>query len=200
MIKVPSLIKSKNLIFKPVSILDFDDFYKSFCNSFDEITPYYIPWWARFENVPSAEEMKEFVSENEQNFKNKDGFLFSVYSRENDFIGQAELHHIDYSVPKARLGYWVSTNKAGNGYATEMASVLTDFGFNILNCERLEIRNHVRNKASGKIAQKLGYKFLAIFEKNKMGKKGDLWDLEIHAKLKSENPEKIDIEYIYDQS
>ncbi|MAZ76269.1 MAG: hypothetical protein CMH31_03090 [Micavibrio sp.] len=197
--KLPNSIITERLILKPVSINDIDLFYKAFKSSFENLTQYYIPAWSRYKQIPSKNEMLEFLKENQDKWNAQDGFLFSVFDKKtNEFIGQGEIHHFDHSVPKARLGYWITNGKTGNDYATEMAHALTLFGFDVLNCNRLEIRNDVRNPASGAIAKKLGYKFLAIFEKNKVGKPNDFWDLEIYARTNKEGLPDKTVEFSYD--
>ena len=176
-----------NLLYKPISLEDIDFIYEAFEESFQDLNKYYLPAWSKYETLPSKEIVRQYWKDCIGYFEKEESFLFSVFDeRTNKFIGHAEIHHFDASVPKGRLGYWVRNSESGKGYATKFAKALTHIGFTVLQCERLEIRNDVRNLASGKIAQKLGYKFLTVFEKNKQGKKGDFWDLEIHALLKEE--------------
>lgn len=191
-------IKTARLKLIPASENHIDMFYDAFLNSFDSVTSYYRPAWSKYETPPSKTEMLNFLKSAEENFVNNDAFLFSTFDCQNNFIGFSEIHSFDNSVPKARLGYWVQDLQQGQGYATEMANILTQFSFDILKCKRLEIRNDIRNPASGKVAKKLGYRFLTIFEKNKQGKEGDLWDLEIYDRLDAENLPHLEIQY--DQS
>ncbi len=187
MIKDIEIFQFENLVFKPISLEDVDVTYEAFEESFQNLNQYYIPAWSKHDTTPSKEFVKKYGDVCIGYFENKESFLFSVFNQEtNQFIGHAEIHHFDPSVPKGRLGYWVRNSESGKGYATKFAQALTKFGFETLECQRLEIRNDVRNLASRKIAEKLNYKFLTVFEKNKQGKKGDFWDLEIHALLKDE--------------
>ena len=187
MTKISEEFHFDGLIFTPISLDNIDVIYEAFVESFQELNKYYLPAWSRYEALPSKKILKEYWDECVGYFENKESFLFSVFDKEtNRFIGHAEIHHFDPSVPKGRLGYWVRNSESGKGYATKFAQALTKFGFETLECQRLEIRNDVRHIISGKIAKKLGYKFLTIFEKNKQGKKDDFWDLEIHALLKDE--------------
>lgn len=191
-------ISTARLKLIPASENHIDIFYDAFLTSFESVTGYYRPAWSKFETPPSKAEMLDFLKSAQENFKNKGAFLFSTLDHQNNFIGFSEIHSFDKTVPKARLGYWVQDPQQGNGYATEMANIMTQFAFDILDCRRLEIRNDVRNPASGKIAKKLGYRFLAIFEKNKQGKEGDFWDLEIYDRLNKKDLPTLEIEY--DQS
>jgi RimJ/RimL family protein N-acetyltransferase len=57
---------------------------------------------------------------------------------------------------RAELGYWIALNCWNRGYATEASQRLIDFGFEILGLHRIEARHFVRNRASGRVMQKLG--------------------------------------------
>ena len=180
----------------PISDDDLDDFYAAFVESFVHVTAYYRPAWSRYEAIPPKAAMVAFINSQQQYSASGEAHMFSVRDKASGaFIGLAELHSIDLSVPKARLGYWVRDRKAGQGYATEMALALSHIGFDWLQCRRLEIRNEIRNPAGGAIACKIGYDFLTIFEKNKQGKPGDFWDLKIYACLSKDKLPDMDIEY-----
>ncbi len=45
----------------------------------------------------------------------------------------------------------------------------------------------ITNKASCVIPRKLRYEYLTVFEKNKAGNNGEIWDLEIHARFNTES-------------
>jgi RimJ/RimL family protein N-acetyltransferase len=183
-----------------VSIKHLEQFYDAFSESFESVRQYYIPAWSRYEALPSQQEMEEFLRRTEKEFHEREGFLFSAFDKDSGrFIGQGELHHVDMSVPKARLGYWVRQSESGQGYASELALTMTYFGFDILKCRRLEIRNEVRNKASAQIARKIGYQYLTVFEKNKVGRDGEFWDLEIYCKMNKQDLMQLYIDYQYDQ-
>ncbi|HEU4561646.1 MAG TPA: GNAT family N-acetyltransferase, partial [Longimicrobium sp.] len=57
---------------------------------------------------------------------------------------------------KGELGYWIGVPYWGQGYATEAARALVDFGFTALGLHRVEARCFCRNPASGRVLQKLG--------------------------------------------
>jgi len=55
------------------------------------------------------------------------------------------------------LGYWVRTDRCGRGYATEASSSVVEFGFEEAGLHRLELRAGVDNRASQRVAEKLGF-------------------------------------------
>ena len=74
-----------------------------------------------------------------------------------ELIGSTGFHALNWQVPRGEIGYWIHSGHAGQGYASEAAQALTDFGFGVLGLRRIEIRCDALNGASAHIAQKLGY-------------------------------------------
>jgi RimJ/RimL family protein N-acetyltransferase len=58
------------------------------------------------------------------------------------------------------LGYWLSNDCTGQGYATEAAAALTRVGLERLGAERIEIRCDPENRASTAIPARLGFRLL----------------------------------------
>jgi RimJ/RimL family protein N-acetyltransferase len=59
----------------------------------------------------------------------------------------------------AELGYWIAVPAWGQGYATEAATALCDFGFAHLSLHRIQARHFLRNPASGRVLLKLGMRY-----------------------------------------
>jgi RimJ/RimL family protein N-acetyltransferase len=67
---------------------------------------------------------------------------------------------LEISQPHARaeLGYWIGVPHWGKGYATEAARAMLVFGFETLNLNRITAHHFARNRASGRILEKIGMK------------------------------------------
>lgn len=59
----------------------------------------------------------------------------------------------------AELGYWIGKPFWNNGYCTEAARALVDYGFGPLGLNRIQARHMSRNPASGRVMHKLGMKY-----------------------------------------
>lgn len=57
------------------------------------------------------------------------------------------------------IGYWVHTHHLRRGYATEMASSLTDAAFTVAGIERVEIHHDRANHRSAAVPARLGFTF-----------------------------------------
>jgi RimJ/RimL family protein N-acetyltransferase len=63
---------------------------------------------------------------------------------------------------RAELGYWVGYPYWGQGYATEAAATMLEYGFTTLGLNRIQATHLVRNPASGRVMQKVGMRFEGI--------------------------------------
>lgn len=83
---------------------------------------------------------------------------------------------------RASLGYWIATDHWGNGYCTEAARVVVDFGFNSLKLQRIEALHLTLNPASGAVMQKIGMVHEGTMKSYVL--KGDSFeDMELYALL-----------------
>ena len=62
-----------------------------------------------------------------------------------------------WSVPAFSLGYWIRPSEEGNGYVTEAVRLLTDYAFDVMQAQRVEITCDARNARSAAVARRLGF-------------------------------------------
>jgi len=138
---------------------------------FRKLTLADIPNWSEFfvnndglkyvgiNSVENKEKVAErWIEGALKRYENREfGFLAVELKDSGDFIGLGGIliwelngrkeHEIAFSlIPK----YW------GNGYATEIAQTIKNYGFKNINTDRLISIIHVENRASVKVAQKNG--------------------------------------------
>lgn len=63
---------------------------------------------------------------------------------------------LDFAHKRGQLGYWVGLPYWNNGYCTEAAKAVVDFGFETLRLHRICAPHFKSNPASGRILQKIG--------------------------------------------
>ena len=81
---------------------------------------------------------------------------FQIMTRgENRLIGGTELIALGGRVHE--LGYWLTPDSWGNGYATEAGRAVIEMARHALGSERLIGRHMVDNPASGRVLRKLGF-------------------------------------------
>jgi RimJ/RimL family protein N-acetyltransferase len=81
--------------------------------------------------------------------------LFGICLRSGEIIGVMGLHEIR-AYRRAELGYWFGKAYWGQGYATEAAQAVTDWGFTTLPLDRIHAACYAPNIASARIMQKIG--------------------------------------------
>jgi ribosomal-protein-alanine N-acetyltransferase len=88
--------------------------------------------------------------------------------------------HPDTQHPRAELGYWIGVPFWGNGYATEAASAVIEYGFQQLKLQRIFASHFKGNESSGRVLQKIGMSHEGRVRHGVM-KAGKLLDLETYA-------------------
>ena len=102
------------------------------------------------------------------------------------YVGGSGLHRMDWSVPCFEIGYWVRVSLEGQGYISEAVNGITQFAFNQLSAERLEIRCDARNTRSASVAQRAGYTLEGTLRHDSRDPQGNLRNTMIFSKLRGE--------------
>ena len=79
-----------------------------------------------------------------------------IDAKTNQFIGNTILNHVNRKYQMANLAYWVRSSRTGEGIATKAARYATQFGFEKLGLQRIEIVVSRDNRPSLRVAEKLG--------------------------------------------
>lgn len=83
-------------------------------------------------------------------------FVYGIFDPEGEVVGGTGLHL--RAGPAAReIGYWIRSERAGRGFATEATAALTRVAFEVDGVERVEIRCDPANARSAAIPRKLGF-------------------------------------------
>jgi RimJ/RimL family protein N-acetyltransferase len=88
--------------------------------------------------------------------------------------------HPETQQPLAELGYWIGVPFWSNGYATEAAGAVIEYGFQKLKLERIFANHFKGNDRSGRVLQKIGMRHEGSVRHGAM-KAGRLLDLETYA-------------------
>ncbi len=127
----------------------------------------------------------EWISGHADGFRAGANAVFAISRSESSGpIGAIGLT-VDERFSKAELGYWIGRPYWNNGFATEAAHRLVDYGFAELKLNRIAAQHLVRNPASGRVMQKIGMRHEGTLRQGTV-KWGIFEDLEIYAILRSE--------------
>lgn len=144
----------------------------------------WMPW---AQSAPTLEESEDVCQHGATKFAERTDMMMFIFSRKNGrFLGGTGLHRIDWSIPRFEIGYWMRTSETGKGYTKEAVNGLTEFCFTTLQAERVEIRCDSRNKASAAVAKSCGYTYEGCLRAYDRDMRGDLWNLLLFSKVRSE--------------
>lgn len=71
-------------------------------------------------------------------------------------LGAISLMEISARHHRAEMGYWLGVPFWNQGYMTEAAAALVNYGFSELNLHKITAGHFTRNPASGRVMQKIG--------------------------------------------
>lgn len=128
------------------------------------------PWmvWAA---LSTEETTRTFTEEAVQEWEDGTAYQFAILDDEG-VIGAIG---VDVPVPIRRMGevgYWIRSDRTGRGYATEAGREMVRFGFEELGLYRLELRAGVRNAASRRVAEKMGFRSEGRLRRGCLGPQG----------------------------
>jgi ribosomal-protein-serine acetyltransferase len=113
----------------------------------------WLPW---LDTTTSVEDSKEFIQSCLKGYaENKS--MNTVILFEGEIVGIIAFNSINWLNKIAYIGYWLGEEYQGKGIMTTVAKALTDYAFNHLNLNKVEIRAAVENKKSRSIPERLGF-------------------------------------------
>jgi RimJ/RimL family protein N-acetyltransferase len=115
---------------------------------------------ARFTTVPrrfAMEDARAWVIRQRAHARNRTAIVLAIVPPPGDTpVGMVGLFGLDQSAVSGRLGYWVVADHRGRGLATAAARRLAAWGFAELELTAIHIDREVGNRASARLAEKLG--------------------------------------------
>ena len=77
---------------------------------------------------------------------------------QGELVGMVGFNWIDRTNRTGHVGYWIAEPHGGRGLVTRGVEALLRHGFTRLGLHRVEIRAAVRNRASRRVAERLGFR------------------------------------------
>lgn len=150
-------LETKRLIIKPSELGDLDNLCAL---QADHDVMEYIG-----KGVRSSLEVNKWLEKSISHHK-KHGFSFgSVFEKESGiFVGQAGIMYLNYddAQPDIEIGYRLYKKFWSNGYATELAKALIQWGFKNLSVNTLVAVTHPKNTRSRHVLEKSGMNYVGI--------------------------------------
>ena len=83
---------------------------------------------------------------------------FAILSEDAEFLGLVGLVDLDLGTRQGEIGYVVIGEARGRGVAGRALRLVTDWAFDDLELERVELRIDVDNEPSIRVAERAGYR------------------------------------------
>jgi RimJ/RimL family protein N-acetyltransferase len=81
-----------------------------------------------------------------------------VEAGDGTLLGSVSLHSIDTGQGDAEIGYWTVPAARGRGVASSVVDAVCRWAFGTLPIDRVELCHAVENEASGRVAEKAGFR------------------------------------------
>ncbi len=126
---------------------------------------------------------EEWIQTHPKAFEEGRGVNFAIALRETGELCGAIGLAIDRENNHAELGYWIGTPYWGQGYCTEAAKAVLQYGFEVINLHRIHSVHFSHNPASGRVMQKVGMSYEGC-RRQHIQKWGQFQDDELYGILK----------------
>lgn len=114
----------------------------------------WLPWC---HSGYSRQDAAQWISQCSADWRSGSACAFGIFdAASNALLGNAGVNRIVRIHGMANLGYWVGSVHGGRGIAVAASRLVARFAFGELGLTRLEIVAAVENRASRRVAEKLG--------------------------------------------
>ena len=183
-ITYPFELVTDRLVIRSPAETDARQLLEAIKETFDTLRPW-MPWANK---VTTLSEAEDNCRRREKAFRDgSDNGVHLFLKGPMTFIGGSGLHRIDWSVPKAEIGYWIRNSFSGQGYITEAVREITRYSMEELQMNRVEIRMSSKNVRSRRVPELLDFAFEGILRNDDRHLDGSLRDTCVFAKIREVN-------------
>lgn len=151
----PELLRSSRLVLRRFGRRDVDHVVAAVRESLPELHQW-LPWahLAYERNDASG-----FIRDSMAAWREERAFDYAIRRPAdlNRHLGNVSIWHVSKTARTGEIGYWVRSDEVGKGIATEATERLIRLGFEELGMHRVTLRIAVGNRASERVAEKLGF-------------------------------------------
>lgn len=134
-----------------------------------------------------AEMAEQYVEGKISLYEGGKGVCFAVIlAAEDVLVGVVTLKNVDQTHKNAEVGYWIGKDYWHNGYATEAALAVVNYGLEELNLQRIYAHCLSRNPLSGKVLAKIGMTHEGTLRQHIL-KWNEFEDIDLYGVLRSEH-------------
>ncbi len=148
-------LRGERIVVRPYRESDAQALFEAVAESRDHLRP-----WLPFADAhQTVEETRDWIIHQMANWILREDLTPGIWEQTSgSYLGGTGLHPRNWEIGYFEIGYWLRATATGYGYVTEAVRLLTDYAFNTLAANRVEIRCDELNVPSAAIPQRLGYR------------------------------------------
>jgi len=146
----------------------------------------YLAEWLPWAAGQTLEETAEFIRKTRKQLEDNDG-LQGALVLDGRMVGAGGLVGIEWEARKTGIGYWLAEEHQGRGLMTRAVRAMTDYAFDELELNRVEIQVGTNNHRSRAIPERLGFQQEGVLRDYE--RVGDRYlDIVVYSLLASDRP------------
>jgi RimJ/RimL family protein N-acetyltransferase len=138
--------------------------------------------WASDDYDPQTAE--ECCRRNVVKFLSREDLTFLILLKNGVHIGSVSAFKFEWTVPHCEIGYWLATAHWGQGFMTEAVIAVTNMSFDLLKCQRVEIRTDERNVRSRRVAERAGFLLEGILRRDRRDTEGKVQNTALFSRIR----------------
>jgi ribosomal-protein-serine acetyltransferase len=140
---------------RPFRRRDADPLYQAVLASLPELHQW-LPWAHRHYSRLDA---VNFIKDSARSWREGHAFDLAIRAHDasDEHLGNVSIWFLSRGFRSGEVGYWVRSDMAGTGIATEVARRVLRIGFEELGLHRVILRIAIGNRPSERVAEKLGF-------------------------------------------
>ena len=144
----------ERVVVRPYRESDAQALFEAIAESRDHLRP----WLPFADEHQTVDESRHWIIQQLANWILRDDLMLSIWEQATGrYLGGTGLHPHDWEIGYFEIGYWIRVSAEGYGYISESVRLLTDYAFDNLKANRIEIRCDELNVRSASIPKRLGY-------------------------------------------
>lgn len=180
---VPMPITTARLLLRPYERDDAERLSATVRTAYEHLRPW-MPWASLDQ---STQHSLEIIARMQSDWAVRTDLTLGIFDQANgELLGGTGLHRIAWEARTFEIGYWIHPHHEGCGYVTESARALTDYAFDVLLAERVEIRLDPTNSRSQAVPKRLQFVHEGTLRCNALGTDGVLRDTEVYALIRTD--------------
>ncbi len=154
LIPLPDELRTERIVIRPYRADDAEGLFAAIDESRETLAPW-LPWVHRHE---CAADTRDFCLRSLANWIGRATLEVGIFdARDGRPLGATGFPRLDWRARTFEIGYWLRRSAMGRGYVGEAVRTLTQFAFEELAANRVEIRCDARNDRSRRVPERLGF-------------------------------------------